>query len=82
MKNAIPKSLAPFQMNTFYFTYGITNPTLWWDLMFQSTNKLLANMKEKVVKEVENSIHTIHPTPITSTSTNPKPSKNEKKVYT
>jgi hypothetical protein len=39
-------------------------------------------MKEKVVKEVENSIHTIHPTPITSTSTNPKPSKNEKKVYT
>jgi hypothetical protein len=60
-------------MNTFDFIYGITNPTLWWDLTFESTNKLLANMKEKVVKEVENSVHTINPTPTTSTSTNPKP---------
>jgi len=66
-------------MNTFYFTYGIINPTLWWDLMFESTNKLLANMKEKVVKEVENFVQTIHLVPTTSTSTNPKLSKNAKK---
>jgi hypothetical protein len=67
-------------MNTFDFTYGITNPTLWWDLTFESTNKLLANMKEKVVKEVEIFIHTIHLAPTTSTSTNPKSSKNARKV--
>jgi hypothetical protein len=66
-------------MTTFYFTYGITNPTLWWDLTFESIDKLLANMKEKVVKEVENFVHTIHLVPTTSTLTNPKLSKNAKK---
>jgi len=40
LKNVVPGSLAPFQMNTFYFIYGITNLTLWWDLTFESTNKL------------------------------------------
>jgi hypothetical protein len=62
-------------MNTFYFTYGIVDPTLWWDLTFQS-----ANMKEKDIKEVKNSVHTIHLAPVASTSTNPKLSKNARKV--
>ncbi len=66
--------MAPFQMNTFYFTYGIVDPTLWWDLTFQS-----ANMKEKDIKEVKNSVHTIHLAPVASTSTKPKAIKKCKK---
>jgi hypothetical protein len=37
-------------------------------------------VKEKAIKEVENYVHTIHLVPTTSTSTNPKLSKNAKKV--
>jgi hypothetical protein len=76
LNNVVLGSLAPFHSNTFYFIYGITNPTLWWDLTFES-----ANMKEEAIKEVKFFVHTIHLAPSASTSTNPKPSKkNARKV--
>ncbi len=75
LNNVVLGSLVPFRMNTFYFIYDITNPTLWWDLTFEP-----ANMKEKAIKEVKNSVHTIHLAPSASTSTNPKPSKTARKV--
>jgi hypothetical protein len=37
-------------------------------------------MKEKAIQEVKSSVHTIHLAPVASTSTNPKPSKNARKV--
>jgi hypothetical protein len=37
-------------------------------------------MKKKAIKEVENFVHTIHPTPSASISTNPKSLKNANKV--
>lgn len=38
-------------MNLLYFTYGITYLSFSWDLTYEVTNKLLANMKDESTKQ-------------------------------
>jgi hypothetical protein len=37
LENAVPGTFVPFQMNMLYFMFGITNPSLWWDLTYENT---------------------------------------------
>jgi hypothetical protein len=80
LKNVVLGTLVPFQMNMLYFMYGITNPSLWWDLTYESTSKLLTSMKDEATKQLESDEKIIQPTAVVSTSTNPKLSKNARKV--
>jgi hypothetical protein len=58
--------------------YGITNPSLWWDLTYESTSKLLTSMKDEATKQSENDEKIVQPPPVgASTSTNPKLSKKK-----
>jgi len=60
--------------------YGITNPSLWWDLTYESTSKLLTSMKDEATKQLESDEKIVQPLAAVSTSTNPKLSKNARKV--
>jgi hypothetical protein len=70
----------PFQMNMLYFMYGITNPSLWWDLAYESTSNLLTSMKDEATKQSKSDEKIVQLFASAFTSTNPKPSKNARKV--
>jgi len=70
----------PFQMNMLYFMYGITNPSLWWDLAYESTSNLLTSMKDEATKQSKSDEKIVQLFASGFTSTNPKPSKNARKV--
>jgi hypothetical protein len=59
---------------------GITDASLWWDLTYESTNKLLTSMKDEATKQSKSDEKIVQPFTNAFTSTNPKPSKNARKV--
>jgi hypothetical protein len=80
LKNVVLGTLVPFQMNMLYFIYGITNPSLWWDLTYESTSKLLTSMKNEVTKQLESDEKSFYLLQLFLHQQTPNRQKNARKV--
>jgi hypothetical protein len=69
IRTQVISGLAPYQMFEFYSTFGLRDPSIWGDLSYEDTHRMLESLREKKKNVINETVKDIVKDPPLPTST-------------